>query len=61
MLLDQKRTSSKSPDTMPQSLFGPSATNLEGHIIGAIFKKFVTKLVSASKEIKSHENMVKWT
>ncbi|XP_014281796.1 protein unc-80 homolog isoform X3 [Halyomorpha halys] len=55
--LNQKRTSSKSPDTMPQSLFSPSATNLEGHIIGAIFKKFVTKLVSASKEIKSHENM----
>lgn len=63
---DQKRSCSKSPDVSSQ---GGYATNfgaglsgggrgVEGHIISAVFKALVTRLVKSAKELKSTENIV---
>lgn len=64
---DQKRGSSKSPDTVSQ---GGHSTNfdagvggssnirgIEGQIISSVFKTLVTKLVNC-KELKNPDNMV---
>ncbi|BES88439.1 unc-80 homolog (Hypothetical protein) [Nesidiocoris tenuis] len=62
--LNQKRGGvARSPDSgCNQGIFGPFnpppiATGVEGHIFSFVFKKLITKLVLASKEIKSQENM----
>ncbi|KAE8737653.1 hypothetical protein FOCC_FOCC016879, partial [Frankliniella occidentalis] len=64
-LTDQKRSCSKSPDVSSQ---GGYATNfgaglsgggrgVEGHIMSAVFKALVTRLVKSAKELKSTENI----
>ncbi|XP_073988249.1 unc80, NALCN channel complex subunit isoform X3 [Rhodnius prolixus] len=61
--LNQKRGCNKSPDAISQGTFGPFttpsiSTGVEGHIMSYVFKKLITKLVAANKEIKSQqENM----
>lgn len=65
--LDQKRGSSKSPDSMSQSGYtsnfgtgvgGGGIRGIEGQIMSHVFKPLVTRFVESIKEIKAHDNTV---
>ncbi|KAJ1528104.1 hypothetical protein ONE63_008019 [Megalurothrips usitatus] len=66
-LTDQKRSCSKSPDVASQGGYatnfgaglsgGGGGRGVEGHIVSAVFKALVTRLVKSAKELKSTENL----
>jgi len=63
---DQKRSSSKSPDITPQGGYSTNfgvglnggGRGVESHMMLAIFKPLVTRLVQCSKELKTPDNVV---
>mgnify|MGYP005983791035 CR=1 FL=1 len=64
---DQKRGSSRSPDTVSQGGYstnfdtgvgGGGIRGVEGQIMTHVFKTAVTRFVDSAKEIKSPDNMV---
>lgn len=66
-LSDQKRGSSKSPDTVSQGGYatnfgagvgGGGIRGVEGQIMSHTFKPLVTRFVNSTKEIRAPENLV---
>jgi hypothetical protein len=64
---DQKRGSSRSPDTVSQGGYatnfdtgvgGGGIRGVEGQIMSHVFKPLVTRFVDSAKEIKTPDNLV---